>query len=199
VRQCVVCQSCKYNTSPSPDLLQPIQIPKGVWKDVSMDFIKGLHKSFGKEVIFVVVDRFSKYAHFPALSHPFSTMDVAQAYLDHVFKLHGWPKSIISDRDRVFLSDFWQVLLSIQGTALLMSTAHHPQTDGQTEVVNRCLETYLRCMCSEKSSEWSKWLPLAEWWFNTTFHSSIELTPFEVVYKSTTPYTFALFTWRNSS
>ena len=121
-----------------------------------MVFIEGLPKSYGKEVIFVVVDRFSKYAYFAALSHPFSAIDVAQAYLDHVFKLHGWPQSIISDRDKVFLSDFWQVLLSIQGTTLLKSTAYHTQTDGQTEVVNMCLETYLRCMCCEKNNEWSK-------------------------------------------
>ena len=67
-----------------------------------MDFIDGLPKSFGKEVIFVVVDRFSKYAHFSSLSHPYTAIDVAQAYLDHVFKLHGWPQSIISDRDKVF-------------------------------------------------------------------------------------------------
>jgi len=154
---------------------------------VSMDFIKGLPKSFGKEVIFVVVDRFSKYAHFIALNHPYTALDVAQAYLDHVFKLHGWPQSIISDRDKVFLSDFWQALLSIQGSTLLMSTAYHPQIDGRTEVVNRCLETYLRCMCSEKTNEWSKWLPLAEWWYNTTFHSATELTPYEVVYNQPPP------------
>ena len=163
VRRCVTCQSCKYDTSPSPGLLQPVQLPQEVWKDVSMDFIEGLPKSFGKEVIFVVVDRFSKYAHFISLSHPYIAIDVAQAYLDHVFKLHGWPQSIISDRDKVFLSEFWQALLSIQGSTLLMSTAYHPQIDGQTEVVNRCLETYLRCMCNEKANEWTKWLPLAEW------------------------------------
>jgi len=152
-----------------------------------MDFIEGLPKSFGKEVIFVVVDRFSKYVHFAALSHPYIAIDVAQPYLDHVFKLHGWPQSIISDRDKVFLSDFWQALLSIHGTTLLMSTAYHPQTDGQTEVVNRCLETYLRCMCTEKANDWSKWLPLAEWWYNTTFHTAIELTPYEVVYNQPPP------------
>ena len=156
VRQCLTCQSCKYDTSPNPGLLQPVQISQEVWRDVSMDFIEGLPKSCGKEVIFVVVDRFSKYAHFIGLSHPYTALEVAQAYLDHVFKLHGWPHSIISDRDKVFLSDFWQALLSIQGSLLLMSTAYHPQTDGQTEVVNRCLETYLRCMCSEKTHEWSK-------------------------------------------
>jgi len=187
VRKCVTCQSCKYDTSPNPGLLQPVQLPQEVWQDVSMDFIEGLPKSCGKEVIFVVVDRFSKYAHFISLSHPYTAIDVAQAYLDHVFKLHGWPQSIISDRDKVFLSDFWQALLSIHGTTLLMSTAYHPQTDGQTEVVNRCLETYLRCMCNEKTSEWSRWLPLAEWWYNTTFHSAIELTPYEVVYNQPPP------------
>jgi len=187
IRKCLVCQSCKYDNSPSPGLLQPVQTPQEVWKDVSMDFIEGLPKSLGKEVIFVVVDRFSKYAHFAALSHPYTALDVAQCYLDHVFKLHGWPQSIISDRDKVFISAFWRALLSIQGTTLLLSTAYHPQTDGQTEVVNRCLETYLRCMCSEKASDWSKWLPLAEWWYNTTFHSSIEMTPYEVVYNQPPP------------
>jgi len=187
VRKCVTCQSCKYDTSPTPGLLQPIAIPQEVWRDVSMDFIEGLLKSFGKEVIFVIVDRFSKYAHFAALIHPYTAIDVAQLYLDHVFKLHGWPQSIISDRDKVFLSDFWQALLSIHGTTLLMSTAYHPQTDGQTEVVNRCLETYLRYMCTEKANEWSKWLPLAEWWYNTTFHTAIELTPYEVVYNQPPP------------
>ena len=99
-----------------------------------MDFIKGLPKSFGKEVIFVVVDRFSKYAHFAALAHPFSAVEVAQVYLDYVFMPHGWPQSITNDRDKVLISDFWQALLSSQGTTLLLSTAYHPQTDGQTEV-----------------------------------------------------------------
>ena len=127
--QCVVYQRSKYDNCPSLGLLQPIQVPKEVWEDVCMDFIEGLHKSFGKENIFVVVDRFSKYTHFTALSYPFSAMDVAQSYLDNVFKLHEWPKSIISDRDIVLLSEFWQALLSIQGTTLLMSTTYHPQLD----------------------------------------------------------------------
>lgn len=112
---------------------------------------------------------------------------MAQVYLDNVFKLHGWPQSIVSDRDSVFLSDFWQALFSIQGSTLLLSSSYHPQTDGQTEIVNKCLETYLRCMCSEAPKEWSKWLPLAEWWYNTTFHTALELTPYEVVYNQPPP------------
>ena len=86
-----MCQSCKYDNRPYPGLLQPLPIAIEVWVDVSMDFIKGLPRSYGKEVILVIVDRLSKYAHLATLAHPFTAMDIAQAYLDNVFKLHGWP------------------------------------------------------------------------------------------------------------
>ena len=81
--------------------------------DISVDFIKGLPKSFGKDVIFVIVDRFSKAAHLSALAHPYSVVDVAQVYLDNVFKLYGWPQSIVSDRYSVFFNEFWQALFTI--------------------------------------------------------------------------------------
>lgn len=84
-----------------------------------------------------------------AISHPYTALNVAQVYMDNIFKLHGMPKTIVSDRDRVFTSRFWHELFRIQGTKLKLSTAYHPQIDGQTEMVNRCLGTYLRCMCSE--------------------------------------------------
>lgn len=106
VRNCVVCQASKYDPSTYPGLLQPLPIPQEVWSEVSMDFITGLPKSQGKEVIYVEVDRLSKYAHFFALHHPYSAVDVAQVYLDGVFKLHGWPKFIVSDRDPLFLGQF---------------------------------------------------------------------------------------------
>ena len=182
IRSCSVCQQCKYDTSAYPGLLNPLPIPDSIWSDISMDFIDGLPLSFGKSVIFVVVDRLSKAAHFMALAHPYSASSVAQAFLDNVYKLHGFPQSITSDRDAVFLSDFWKELFSLQGVALNMSTAYHPQSDGQTEVVNRCLETYLRCMSSDRPKMWSKWLPLAEYWYNTNFHTAIQTTPFEAVY-----------------
>ena len=114
-----------------------------------MDFIEGLLLSFGKQVIFVVVHRLSKAAHFMALSHPYTAADVAQCFLDNVFKLHGFPDTITSDRDPVFVSHFWKEFMSLQGIQIQLSTAYHPQTDGQSEVVNKCLETYLRCMCSD--------------------------------------------------
>lgn len=182
VRNCVICQANKPEQAPNLGLLQPLPVPQEIWMDVSMDFISGLPKSNGKDVILVVVDRLSKNAHFMALAHPYTAVEVAQTYLDSVFKLHGWLRTIVSDRDAVFLSHFWQALFSLQGTELLLSSAYHPQTDGQTKRVNRCLETFLRCMAGEKPKMWCSWLPLAQWWYNTTFHSSTKTTPYELVY-----------------
>ena len=187
VRECTVCQQYKYDHSASPGLLQPLPIPEKVWTDISMDFIESLPKSQGKEVILVVVDRLSKYGHFIPLSHPFSALSVAQVFLDNIYKLHGAPNSIISDRDRIFISGFWKELFKLLGTELKMSTAYHPQTDRQTEVTNRSLETYLRCMTGERPKDWAKWLPLAEWWYNTTHHTAINATPYEIVYGQKAP------------
>lgn len=143
-----------------------------------MDLIEGLPHSFGKNTIFVVVDRLSKYAHFIAISHPYTAMDFAQIFMDNIYKLHGMPQTIVCDRNPVFTSTFWKGLFLHQGTKFNMSSSYHPQTDGQTEVVNRCLENYLRCMTGDRPTHWSKGLPLAEWWYNTTFHASKKLTSF---------------------
>ncbi|PNY00055.1 Ty3/gypsy retrotransposon protein [Trifolium pratense] len=187
VKNCAICQKNKPDLAASPGLLQPLPIPNQIWTHISMDFVEGLPTSVGKQVIFVVVDRLSKYAHFMALSHPYTASDVAQLFLDNVFKLHGLPESIISDRDPIFISSFWNDFFKLQGVALNKSSAYHPQSDGQTEVVNKCLETYLRCMCSDRPTQWFKWLSLAEWWYNSNYHSSIHTTPFEVVYGQPPP------------
>lgn len=188
VRGCAVCQRNKYDNAASPGLLQPLPIPSGVWEDISLDFIEGLPSSQGKQVILVVIDRLSKYAHFLALKHPYTAMEVALLYLDNVFKLHGFPQSIVSDRDPIFISEIWQEFFKLQGVDLNLSTAYHPQSDGQTEVTNRTLETYLRCMCSEVPQTWHKWLPLAEYWYNTTHHTAARLTPFEILYGQQPPF-----------
>ncbi|GKB00087.1 putative mitochondrial protein [Tanacetum coccineum] len=135
----------------------------------------------------VVVDRQSKYAHFLPLAHPYTASQVAQLFLDNVYKLHGLPKTIVSDRDKVFMSLFWQSLFKKLQVKLKMSTAYHPQTDGQTEIVNKCLESYLRCMTGETPKDWVKWVPLAEYWYNTNYHSVLDITPYEVVYGQTPP------------
>jgi hypothetical protein len=147
-----------------------------------MDFIEGLPKSGTMDCILVVVDRFSKYGHFLALAHPFSATKVAKLFLENIYKLHGMPDNIVSDRDRVFTSLFWQQLFSLSGTQLCMSSAYHPQSDGQTERVNQCIETYLRCFVHACPSKWYQWLDVAEFWYNTNFHSALNCSPFEVLY-----------------
>jgi hypothetical protein len=147
-----VCQRNKGETIKSPGTLQPLLIPPSIWRDISMDFITGLPKLGNKSIIMVVVDPLSKYAHFCSLQHPFTTSTMAQIFMDQVFKLHGMPHSIVSDRDPILTSNFWQELFKLQGTKLHLSTTYHPQNDGQTEFVNKCLEKYLRCFASEKKN-----------------------------------------------
>jgi transposase InsO family protein len=187
VRECHICQKNKNENVKTPGLLQPLPIPQAPFVDISMDFVEGLPNSKGRNVVLVVVDRLSKYAHFIALSHPYTAASVANAFMHNIYKLHGLPASIVNDRDPVFLSRFWKDLFTHQGIQLLHSTAYHPQTDGQTEVVNMCLEQYLRCMTSETLDQRYQWLPLAELWYNTSYHSSIKSTPFEVPYGQNPP------------
>jgi transposase InsO family protein len=182
VAECLVCQQNKVETIKTPGLLQPLSIPSQRWEEVSMDFITGLPKSEGKSVIMVIVDRLTKYAHFCALSHPFKASTVATAFMETVQKLHGSPKIIVSDRDPIFTGHFWTELFSCLGTQLAHSSSYHPQSDGQTEIVNKCLEGYLHCFVSDKQAQWFKWLPLAEWWYNTSFHTATKMTPFMALY-----------------
>ena len=177
-----MCQRNKHENTASPGLLQPLPIPSAPFIDINMDFIEGLSKSEGKEVILVVVDRFSKYAHCMALSHPYSASGVAKTFMQNVYKLHGLPASITSDRDPVFFSRFWKELFTSQGVNLNYSSAYHPQTDGRTKIVNKCIEQYLRCMTGDCPNQWVKWLPLAEWWYNTNYHSATKMTPYQVLY-----------------
>jgi hypothetical protein len=153
VAECDVCQCKKGKTIKYPGTLQPLPIPPTIWRDLSVDFIVGLPISGNKSIIMVVVDRLSKYAHFCALQHPFTTSIVGQLFMDQIFKLHGMPHFIVSDRDPTFTSNFWHELFKLQGTQLHLNIAYHPLIDGQIEVVNKCLETYLRCFALEQKHQ----------------------------------------------
>lgn len=150
VAKCKVCQCNKGETIELPGTLQPFNLPAFIWTDVSMDFIIDLPKSGNKSVIMVVVHKISKYAHFCALPYPFTPTLVALVFMDQIFKLHGMLTSITSHQDPTFTITFWQERFKLHGMQLQLSTHSDPQIDGQTEAVNKCLETYLRCFTSDK-------------------------------------------------
>lgn len=187
INSCSICHYNKYSTQPLYGLLQPLPVPQQVWEDISMDFITNLPASSNKTVIWVVVDRLTKYAHFIALPTHFTASYLASMFLSEIHRLHGTPKTIVSDRDRIFISKFWKELFKSLGTTLAFSSSYHPQTDGQTEVLNRCLETYLRCFVSEEPQQWTRFLSLAKFWYNTSHHSAIGMTPFEALYGRAPP------------
>ena len=134
--------------------------------------------------ILVVVDLLTKYGHFIPLRHPFTASSVAKSFFHTVYRLHGLPGSIITDRDRIFISHFWSELFKLADVKLCRSMPYHPQSDGQTEGLNQCLETYLRCYVHACPHQWSQWLSSAQFWYNTYTcpHSAIGRTHFEALW-----------------
>ncbi|XP_062118768.1 uncharacterized protein LOC133832416 [Humulus lupulus] len=177
VSACTICQSVKYSIRAPYGLLQPLPIPERVWEDLAMDFIVGLPLSQGYLSILVVVDRLTKYAHFGPLPRHYTATKVADLFSQMVIKLQGLSKSIVSDRDPIFTSAFWRKLFVLMGTTLKTSSSYHPQTDGQT--TNRYLEQYLRAFTTDNSKQWSCFLSWAEYHYNTSYHSSIAMSPFQ--------------------
>ncbi|KAJ4780691.1 polyprotein [Rhynchospora pubera] len=182
VNTCDVCQKCKPTNHFPYGLLHPLPIPTAIWTDLSMDFITHLPPSAGYTAIMVVVDRLSKGVHLAPLPSHYTATRIAQIFWDTVGKLHGMPNSIVSDRDPIFQSTFWKKLFKLQGTNLHFSSAYHPETDGQTERINRCIEQFLRAFAHEQPSKWSKLLSWAEFHHNTTFSVAAGMTPFEATY-----------------
>lgn len=180
VRSCLLCQQDKSVRRKPAGLLEPLPIPVRPWVSVSMDFITKLPEKDGYSSIMVVVDRFSKYATFVPCKHPCEAPMAAQYFFSHVVKYWGIPLNIVSDRDTRFTSNFWIELFRLMGTKLLMSSAHHPQTDGQTERINGILEEYLRHYVLADQSNWPNLLDMAQFSYNMQKSASSRYTPFEL-------------------
>jgi transposase InsO family protein len=182
VHNCHICIQAKADRSTYPGKLQPLSIPIEAWELVTMDFIEGLPKFAGANCILVVVDKFARFGHFIALAHPYTAHSMASAFLNTIYRFHGLPTSIVSDRDPVFTSWFWQSLFKLAVITLNLSSAYHPHNDGQIERVNQFLETFLRCFVPACPKKWKEWLCTAEFWYNNCFHSALRHSPFEALY-----------------
>ncbi|KAK9075289.1 hypothetical protein SSX86_003612 [Deinandra increscens subsp. villosa] len=183
VSKCLTCSKVKAEYQKPPGLLQQPEIPQWKWEEISMDFITKLPKTISKcDTIWVIVDRLTKSAHFLPINEKDKMDKLTKIYLKEVVSKHGVPHSIISDRDSRFTSRFWQSLQKALGTRLDMSTAYHPQTDGQSERTIQTLEDMLRACVIDFGSRWDEHLPLAEFSYNNSYHTSIKAAPFEALY-----------------
>ncbi|KAI0992280.1 hypothetical protein K3495_g15906, partial [Podosphaera aphanis] len=178
VRNCHTCQRSKPNNHGKFGVLRPLPIAQQPWQEVSMDFVTGLPVSKGCDAILVVVDRLSKMRHLIACKITTTSEDLAELYLQHVWKLHGLPTHITSDRGTQFTAHFWKNLCKHLNIEARMSTAFHPETDGQTERFNAVMEQYLRSYVSYQQDDWVKWLPMAEFAANNHISTSTQVTPF---------------------
>ncbi|KAA3483847.1 DNA/RNA polymerases superfamily protein [Gossypium australe] len=183
VGKCLTCQQVKAEHQLPSGLLQPVKIPLFKWERITMDFVSGLPLTpTKKDSVWVVVDRLTKTAHFLPVRMDYSLQKLAKLYVSEIVKLHGVPVSIISDRDPRFTSRFWKALHEALGTKFNFSTAFYPQSDGQSERVIQILEDMLRGCVIDFKGSWEDFLPLAEFAYNNSYQSSIQMAPYEVLY-----------------
>ncbi|GKA02804.1 putative reverse transcriptase domain-containing protein [Tanacetum coccineum] len=183
VSKCLTCLKVKSeHQKPSGLLVQP-EIPQWKWDNITMDFITKLPRtSSGYDTIWVIIDRLTKSAHFLPMRENDSMDKLARLYMKEVVTRHGIPVSIICDRDGRFTSNFWRAFQKALDTRLDMSTAYHPQTDGQSERTIQTLEDMLRACVIDFGNGWDRHLPLIEFSYNNSYHTSIKAAPFEALY-----------------
>jgi len=168
VKTYLICQQNQTLNKKQVGLLQRLPISEGSWESVSMDFMVSLPPSSGFDAIMVVVDQFSKMAHFIPTKDEAATQETKRLFFTHVFKHHGLPKDIVSDQDPKFTSKFWRTLWKRMGSELKMSTSFCPQTDGQTEKVNLVIQQFLRNYVAANQQDWVDHLELAKFCYNNS-------------------------------
>ncbi len=179
VLACSVCARGKTSNRPPEGLLQPLSVPSRPWSHIALDFFTALPPSLGNTVVLTVLDRFSKTAHFIPLPKLPSAKETAATVVNHVFRIHGLPTDVVSDRGPQFVSRFWREFCQLLGATVSLSTGFHPQTNGQTERANQDLERVLRCLVTQNPTSWCQQLSWVEYAHNSLPVSSTGLSPFE--------------------
>jgi len=183
VRSCPECQKNKAARHQPYGLSSPLELPYAPWQSVAMDFITELPVSEKCDQLWVIIDRFTKMAHFiPLLQDGKTAADLAKIFAREVWRFHGLPTDIVSDRDSRFTSEVWQEFLNLLEIRPRMSTAFHPQTDGQTERLNQTIESYLRAFVGKEQDDWVRLLPMAEFAYNNSVTTGNGISPFYANY-----------------
>lgn len=188
IDKCDICNKAKSARHAPYGELQPIPPPERAWQTVTMDFIVKLPKSkepmtgVAYDSILVIVDKLTKYAYYIPYMESSNTKDLAYMFFKTVIAQHGLPTKLISDRDKLFTSNFWKCLMETMKVKQGLSTAFHPQSDGQTEILNQILEQYLRSYVNYQQNDWVEWLPLAQWAYNSSDIENIKMSPFRANY-----------------
>ena len=183
VAKCYTCQKVKAEHQRPSGLIQPLKIPEWKWENIAMDFIVGLPRTkSGHDAIWVIIDRLTKSAHFLPINEKSSRDKLVYLYVREIVLRYGVPVSIVSNRDPRFNSRFWKQFQESLGTKLNMSTAYHPQTDGQSERTIQTIEDMLRSCAIDFAGSWDDHLPLIEFSYNNSYHSSIGMPPYEALY-----------------
>ena len=182
MERCDQCQRMKNRAEMPAGKLKPNEVPERLWQHILVDLITKLPISKGHNSILVVCDRFSKMSHFVATTEKTMAEELARLFRDNVWKLHGLPESMISDRGPQFAAGLTKELNKMLGIETKLSTAYHPQTDGQTERTNQELEQYLKIYINHRQNNWSEWLATAEFAFNNKVHTATKMSPFKANY-----------------
>jgi hypothetical protein len=181
VEMCETCQRIK-RPKVSPIPVQPLESPTKPWQYISYDMIVGLPIDGGKDAILVIVDSFSKYSIMVLCSSKVTAKDIANLFLEHVWKRHRFPEKTVSDRGPVFKNKYIKALYKRLGIKAHFSSAYHPQSDGQTERMNPGIKQFLRAYAGMYQRDWVKWLPMAEFSYNNAVHSATGTSPFRCLY-----------------